>query len=409
MFVPYKTNAILFQALLCAVCAAATAQTVNEFPKRDDPLHVRVEMFDRLMRGNHWNEGVIMQHVVFPPVGKETPIVGSQEDCAGHTAVFLAGYSYRYAVTQDPQVREWANQLMEGILKLEAVTGVIGCVARSFNKTDEPLWHEQVYFFPMEWHESTSMPGYRWQGDLSSDKFVDFTYGVSIYHDLCADEEHKKVAADFLDRFVGRVVDNNFRLVDVDNKMTLWGNFCPDLPHENLNSLEILAGLKAAYRLTEKDRYRMAYNRLIEERHYDDEAILAKILWPEEWKTPWDDNLAAKSLYVLMQYETDPDLLQKYRMCLNRHWYDWKDLESVGRRGIFLQMLYQVLTGEEAVNENLVSAIKGMWGFDREKKEFTIPTPEGPKTMEAEEEGDATWMIRDYWFGRYSGIIEAEW
>ncbi|MBN1350489.1 hypothetical protein JXJ21_13825 [candidate division KSB1 bacterium] len=385
------------------------AQKVNAFPKPEDPLHVRIAMFDELMRGNHWNEGAIMQHVIFPPVGKEIPIVGSQEDCAGHTAVFLAAYSHRYAVTKDPQVREWANQIMEGLLKLEAVTGVPGVVARSFNKTDEPLWHEKVYFFPEEWHASKSLPGYRWQGDLSSDKFTDFLYGVGTYWEFCADEEHKKIAVDFLDRFIGRCVDYNFKMVDVDNKMTLWGNFCPDLPHQDLNSLEMLAGLKVVHRLTGKERYHAAYHTLIEKYHYDDHAIMAKVLYPEEWKTSWDDHLAAKSLYMIMRYETDPSLLQKYRMSLNRHWYDWKDTDFRRDADVFYHMLYQVLTGEKVVGEKCIEAIKNMRGFKRRQRQFTIPTANGNKTMNAEEEGNATTMIRNYWFGRHYGFIDSAW
>ncbi len=399
----------VFTVLLVLLAFPAVAQKVNAFPKRGDPLHVRAAMFDELMRGNHWNEGIMMQHVIFPPVGKETPIVGSQEDCAEQTALYLAAYAFRYAVTKEPQILEWANQILDGILKLEAVTGVPGCVARSFNKTDEPLWHEQVYFFPMEWHQSKSMPGYRWQGDLSSDKFVGLCFGLSTYYDLCADEAHKQIAAGFIDRFVGRVVDNNFRLVDVDNKMTLWGNFCPDLPHENLNALEMLAGLKAAHHMTGKDRYRAAYRMLIDKYHYDDQAIMAKILWPERWKTPWDDDLAAMSYYTVMRYERDPTLWQKYRMSLNRHWYDWQDNEFNRDTEVFRHMLYQILTGEQVVGERCVEAIKSMWGFDRGRRSFTIPTPEGPKTLEAEEEGDATNMILSYWFGRYYSIIDPEW
>ncbi|MCP4642099.1 MAG: hypothetical protein GY851_16770 [bacterium] len=400
-------------ACVCAMTlcwfSPAMGQVVNEFPSRDDPLHVRVAQFDELMRGNHWNEGVIMQHVIFPPVGKDTPIVGSQEDCAGHTGMFLAGYAHRYAVTKDPQVREWADGMMDGLLKLERVTGVPGVVARSFNKTDKPLWHEKAYFFPMEWHASTTMPGYRWQGDLSSDKFVDFCYGVTTYYDFCADEEHKKLAAGFLDRFVGRCVDHNFKLVDVDGKMTLWGNFCPDLPHENLNALEMLAGLRAAYHVTGKSRYLAAYEMLIDRYGYDDQALLAKVLWPEEWKTPWDDHLAAKSLYILLRYETDSSLIEKYRMSLRRHWHDWKDCEFTHESEVFYHMLYQVLTGEEVVDSECIAAIKGMWGFDRGKRAFTIPTASGPKTMEAEEEGNATMMIRNYWFGRHYGFIDPKW
>jgi hypothetical protein len=401
--------ASMLLCLILLVTAPVFAQTSSAFPSRTDPLHKRVDMFDALMRANHWNEGTMMQHVIFPPAGKSTPIVGSQEDCAGITAVYLAAYSHCYYVTRDPKVRAWADQIMNGILQLEKVTGVPGVVARSFNKTEQPLWHEQVYFFPQEWHWSTTMPGYRWQGDLSSDKFTDFLYGVGTYWEFCADETHKKLAADFIDRFMGRCVDHNFKMVDVDNKQTLWGNFCPDLPHQPLNALEMLAGMKVAYKLTGKERYRAAYHMLIDKYHYDDEAIMAKVLWPEEWKTPWDDELAAKALYMLYRWETDTSLLIKYRMCLNRHWYDWKNSAFHHEDDVWYHLLYQVLTGEQVMSEKCIGAIKAMWGFDRGKGLFTIPTPQGMKTVESEEEGNATGMVRNYWFGRHYGLIDPAW
>jgi hypothetical protein len=406
-----KTRSVVIAGLCCVLMmSAAEAQRVNAFPDRDDPLHVRAAMFEDLMFGNHWNEGTIMQHVIFPPAGLERPLVGSQEDCCDHTCNFLAAWSLRYALTGDPAVRERADALMDGILKLEKVTGVPGWVARSFNKTEEPLWHEQAYFFPMEWHASASMPGYRWQGDLSSDKFVSLCWAMGIYHDFCAGETQRKAASDFIDRFVGRVVDHNFRLVDVDNKMTLWGNFCPDLPHEPLNSLEMLAGLRVAYQLTKKDRYFRAYRKLIEDYGYADDAIMAKLLWPEKWRTSWDDHLAVKSLFSLLRYETDRGLRQKYTMCLNRHWQDWKNRDWDHPSTLFLVMNYAVLTKTEIDREKLTAGLKGMWGFDRRVRAFRIPDGAGgTKTVESAEEGSATSMLLTYWFGRHYGFVEADW
>ena len=399
------------QWILIGALALGTAwgQGLADPPSRDDPLHVRIEMLDRLVHARHWNEGLYMASVIFPPAGVDRAVMGNHEDVAGRTAMYLAACSHRYAVTKDPQVRALADEVMDAIVRLEKVTGVQGVAARSFYKTDEPLWHEQAYFFPLEWHASDTMPGYRWLGDLSSDKFTDFIYGVGTYWEFCADEAHKKVAADFIDRFVGRCVDHNFKLVDVDEKMTLWGNFCPDLPHENLNALEMLAGLKVAERLTGKLYFGAAYRRLIEKYHYDDQAIMAKILWPEEWKTSWDDHLAAKALYMLMRYESDPALLQKYRMSLNRFWYDWRNAAFNHTSEVWYVMLYQVLTGEEIIDEPRRQAIQNLWGFHRQKRAHHVPGPNGPTTVEADQEEIGSDVFRTYWFGRQYGIIDPDW
>jgi len=405
-----RLNSFIFGLSISLLSLPIFAQTVNEFPNPDDPIHVRVAMYDALMRGNHNNEGVFMQHVIFPPVGVEKPLVGSQEDCLEITGAMMAAYCYRYGVTKKPEHREQCHEILRGMVKMEKVTGVPGVFARSFNKTDKPLWHESQHFFPIEWHESTSMPGYRWEGDLSSDKFVDICYMLSVYYDMAADAEGKKIAAELIDRLVGRVVDHNFKLVDVDNKMTLWGNFCPDLPHQALNSLEILAALKTAHRMTGKDRYHEAYRMLIEKHHYDDEAIMAKVIWPEMWNVIWDDKLACKSFWQLFGHEKDPSLLNKYTMSLNRHQYSWANSEYERIGEIWFPMVYSVLTGENVVTEKTIEAIKNMQEMKRRTRKFPVTQADGSvKMVETQDENNAAQLIRNYWFGRYYGFIDASW
>ena len=351
-----------------------------------------------------------MQHIVFPPVGTVKPMVGSQEDAIEVTGAMMAAYCYRYTITKDPKHREQCHEILRGLVKLEKVTGVPGVFARSFNQTEKPLWHERNAFFPIEWHESTSMPGYRWEGDLSSDKFVDLCYMLGLYYDMAADEAGKRTAAGLIDRLVGRVVDYNFKLVDVDNKMTLWGNFCPDFPRQPLNSLEMLAALKTAHRLTGKDRYRAAYRRLIDVYHYDDDAIMAKTIWPDMWNVIWDDKLACKSFFQLFGHETDKSLMNKYRMSLNRYQYSWEKLDSNYAGALWFPMVYTVLTGENVMGDKSLEALKNMQGFKRSTGTFTVVNDDGTtSSVKSEQEGHAALMIRNYWFGRYYGIIDPSW
>lgn len=97
-------------------------------------------------------------------------------------------------------------------------------------------------------------------------------------------------------------------------------------------------------------------------------------------------------------------------MNLNRHWYDWKDIEFTWESTIWFVMVYQVLTGEDIMTEERRQAIKDMWGFERRMKEFNIPQKDGSfKKVKSEEERTAAAMIRNYWFGRYYGIIDEKW
>ncbi len=102
-------NKLILQLSIIFVLIFGTsqfAQKVNEFPTRNDPFHVKVDMYDKLILGNHWNEGTIMQHVIFPPAGLDRPIVGSQADCLDATSEMLAAYSHKYFLSQNPPIEK---------------------------------------------------------------------------------------------------------------------------------------------------------------------------------------------------------------------------------------------------------------------------------------------------------------
>ena len=58
-----------------------------------------------------------------------------------------------------------------------------------------------------------------------------------------------------------------------------------------------------------------------------------------------------------MRYETDRSLLIKYRMNLNRHWFDWKNHDFSFEGDIWFIMVYQVITEEEVMNEKYINEI----------------------------------------------------
>jgi len=161
--------------------------------------------------------------------------------------------------------------------------------------------------------------------------------------------------------------------------------------------------------VTGKERFNAAYRMLIDRYHYDDHQLHAKIIWPPEWRNVGDDYHAARSLYMLLRYEKDKSLRIKYKMNLNRHWYDWKDQDFQFESAIWFIMVYQVLTGENILTEERKQAIKDMWGFQRGSREFEVPTENGYRLVESEYEGKAAAMVRNYWFGRHYGLIDPEW
>lgn len=398
---------ILFFAVLGS--NVGIAQKNNNYPKAYDPLHVKVKMYEDLTLDNHWNEGTIMFQVYHPPAGKEMTGFGSHSDLIDATGEMLVAYSCKYAITKNDADKKIADQVFEGILKAEKVTGVPGLVARGFYKTDEPQWLETMWYD--EWHWSSSIPGYRWLGDLSIDKLVSIFHALGVYYELCADQGQKEKVAGLLSRFIGKIVDDNFRIMDLDGKLTLWGNMCPDLPHNKLNSLVALAAVKVAYQITGEARFASAYKLLIDKYHYDDRQLLTNHLFPEGMRHIWDDYHAVRSLYMVMKYETDPDLLNKYRMTLNRQWYVWKDITFESESTIFYIMLYDLITQEGVMKDpTRIEALKNMNGHARKPRTFNIPNPDGTKTKTVSDYDHAsTAFLRNYWFGRYYGFIDPNW
>ncbi len=399
------TRWIVVAALAIAgTCAGAWAQAVNDLPRKEDPLSTQMVAFDVLVRGNHWNEGTVMPDVIFPPAGKDAPIVGKQDGSAMATGLYLAALSFRYATASEPGVRAWADTTMDGLLKLEKVTGVPGCVARSFNKAEAPNWHEYAFSSPMEWHESVSMPGYRWMGGFGVAPLTGVMFGVTAYWELCADDAHKAVAADFIDDVMGRCVQHDLKIVDANDKTPPGGNCCPDLPHEPLHALLVLAHLKAASHITGKPVFDAAYRRLIAKYKYDDEAVQAKALWPAEYRDEASDTLAAMAYYTLLRFEDDAGLLEKYRAGLGRHWAAWKEGDNP-----FLKTVYQALTHENAMDEKATARLRAMGTVAREHGTWDVALPDGPKSFDGDHETFDPWALPAYWFGRHVGAVDPQW
>ncbi|GAA0881264.1 hypothetical protein GCM10009119_42340 [Algoriphagus jejuensis] len=396
----------LFAALLSNFCFA---QKNNQFPTAEDPLHLRVKMYEALTLDNHWNEGTILFQAYYPPAAKPMPGFGSHADLIDATGEMLVAYSCKYAITKNESDKNIADQVFEGILTAEKVTGVPGLVSRGFYKTTEPQWFERMWYD--EWHPSSSMPGYRWLGDLSIDKLVSVFHAVGMYYELCANPEQKSKVEGLLSRFIGKIVADNFRIMDLDGKLTLWGNMCPDLPHNKLNSLVALAAVKTAHQLTGEAKFASAYKLLIDTYHYDDRQLLTNHLYPESLRHIWDDYHAVRSLYMVMKYETDPDLLNKYRMTLNRQWHVWKDITFEEESTIFYLMLYDVITKEGVMQAPArIEALKNMNGHARRKRSFEVPMESGSlQKIESDYDHASTAFLRNYWFGRYYGFIDPTW
>ncbi|NOZ57435.1 MAG: hypothetical protein GXO73_11690, partial [Calditrichaeota bacterium] len=144
----------------------ATVLVAPAFSQSTSLLH-KAQLFDEILQTQHMREGLVIPTVIQVTEGNRAYTNSSLEDVCIWTGEYVMTESMRYATTHEPKARRLAERSMRALLKLEAVTGVPGVVARCFVRTDTPKIDEQAFFFPHEWHDSPTMPGYRWLGDLS--------------------------------------------------------------------------------------------------------------------------------------------------------------------------------------------------------------------------------------------------
>ena len=362
----------------------------------------------------------------------------------GHTAPYLAAMSYKYAVTGDETARAAAVDAFKAMLWLERITPKKGFIARaiwSATGDKDKMGSEGSGGLPAKWYPTKDGKWY-WKGDTSSDEITAHFYAVSLFRDLAAKGEEKKLAEEHLARIASFIIDNGWKLIDMDGKPTRWGRWDPKYlftPYgsfdKGLNGLEIQSFMLTAYSLTGNKKYIDGYQQLLDW-GYQNYTVRQKNTFPPENVVPWDDNLAFRSYYTLFRYTTgDPVLNSIYLRSLSRSW-EVKRIEQVA----WFNFVYGAATGNDCevapavqrLREWTLSCIE--YNYTNSFRDDLYPQPGytayvgGTKAMSPREtcvkrgsryalnyDGGAngnrvvepTGFLRDYWMGRYHGFIEA--
>lgn len=362
-------------------------------------LESKAAELEAQIRERHWWQGQILTLVVLPPHGRPDWQTGNFESNALNTGQWLAALSFKHAVTGDAQALAEARETAGALRQLQRVTGTEGFFARGWKQADGPSPDERWFFFWREWHQNGP---YRWLGDPSSDSLDGIMHGYAVYWELVADAaERARVAAE-VDRLVGEVMRNRHRIIDLDGRITLWGNFNPWILEENINSLEALSNLKAAHVMTGRPEYQAEYERLIREHDYAEKAALAKTL-PHGSSPLYDDNLALNALWALLRWEQDEGLRRLYRASVERHWIG-DQTEAFPYYNIACKHFLPEIEMNPALWQWFAT-------YQMPCRQIQVGgNPEsGPRqtvTVEgASLEGPHNWL-RAYWMGRWAGLIK---
>ena len=82
----------------------------------------------------------------------------------------------------------------------------------------------------------------------------------------------------------------------------------------------MLSFLNVAHHVTGDSTYLETAKMLRDRHHYHINAMLSKMYFPPEDVVPWDNNLCLMSMYGLINYEEDPELIMMYRESLENAW-----------------------------------------------------------------------------------------
>ncbi len=354
------------------------------------------------------------------------------------TAMYVAAECFRYKVTGEKDARENARTGMNALLRLEEISGIPGFPARSFIKVGTDVQPGDG-----EWHD-TPDKAWRWKGDTSSDEIVGHYFVYPIYFDLVADEQEKLKIRALVDRITNHILNHNYQLVDVDGKRTRWGFWGPDQiwddPDETgIRALHILAHLRVALHLTASDanraKFQAAYDDLIKNHNYHLLTRNQKINIPGRVNHS-DDELAFLSYYPLLQYETDPKLLEVYKESLERSWQVerpernplWNFIYAVGCGAKDFDQENSLRTLQEIPMDLIEWTVKNSHRLDvlldplsdrfkQKQSLIVLPYDELPMSKwngnpynldggnGGRREDDGAYFLLPYWMGRYHKLI----
>jgi len=437
----------------------ATANGVSAIKHRTLTLEQKADFFYEKLIQRHVRDPWIVARFRLNVPGDTTTIEADDDDNDGeYTSMYLAMESFRYAVTSEPEARERAKKAFDFLHYLREVTEMDGFFARTIIPVSWERSHdmnrsytsrelaEELISNPRQkavekrWHLSKDKK-WLWKGDTSSDELVGHLFGYYCYYNFVADEKEKERIAHHFSLIVDHLIRNDFNLVGVDGKHTKWGVWSPQqlnqdpewAPERALNSLEVLSFLKFAYQITGAEKYQSAYLNLIHEEGYMNNAHRLHATNPA-FETYFDIYLALYVYAPLLKYESDPDLLDGYRLHLDR-WFE-KNRKTCSP---FVNFTYNWLAGGQDELENSIFFLKDApldlvdWQIDNGRREDLqvvrdpileelqvdqLRPPSEYRTMRWDrnpyvalggnpaQERDPVYWLLPYWMGRYLNLIE---
>jgi len=321
----------------------ATDKGVSRISFQPMTLEEKADLYTQQVESRHKRMGFIAQNHLKVRYDANSWQPAISDNDGMYTAMYGAAQAFRYAVTGSPEAKKLAKRSFDACKWLVNITHEKGFPARVIIPIDwpEPVNEQYGHEYNIRkqkedpfWKDITprfveSEDGkYLWKCDVSSDELAGHYFFYGIYYDLVADtEEEKNLVREVVSDITDHLIRHGFLMADHDGQPTRWANFSPEFfnsvygwDQRGLNSMMMLSFLNVAHHVTGDVTYQETAKMLRDKHNYHINAMLSKMYFPPQDVVPWDNNLCLMSMYGLLKYEEDPELILMYRESLEIAW-----------------------------------------------------------------------------------------
>ncbi|MBX2921918.1 MAG: hypothetical protein KF746_06985 [Chitinophagaceae bacterium] len=316
-------------------------------------LAQKAAFYDKQVRERHIRNGFNATLTRMTDGNLGTGFMEDSDNDGLWTAMYLGGEAFRYAVTKSPEALQNCRESLDAMERLYAVNPVKGFPARSFERRGYAL-HDTA-----KWIRSND-PEWDWKSTTSSDEAIGHIFAFGVVAELVEDEAVKQKAIGLIDSLMQHIIDNDFYLVDWDDKPTLWGKWNPEYVNarpkmvgdRKINASNITAMLQTAYHFTKKEIYKEKAFELLHNHGYlenlmrpmkeigkapEDADDWSKML-SEGWNHS-DDEMYFLGYWGLYRYAFNDTLKAKFKDAIIDHW----EIERPEKEGAW--NIFTALTG----------------------------------------------------------------
>ncbi|MGN6212647.1 hypothetical protein [Parafilimonas sp.] len=426
-----------------------TTKGLGQIYFKEMSLHDKAMFYEKQVRNRHIRLGF---NATVSNMKDGDVTTGSMEDSDNDglwTSMYLAGETFRYAVTQSPDALQNVRESLDAIERLYTINPVPGFPSRSFErrgyKYHDPAWRR------------ADDPEWDWKSTTSSDEAIGHIFALGAIAELVHENDIRNKAIMLIDTLMSTIVKNDFYMIDWDGKPTRWGRWHPDYVNarpENvgdrkINSSNIIAMLQTAYYFTKKEKYKQAAFYLLNEKGYlknlmrpmaeighapDDADELSKEL-SDGWNHS-DDEMYYCGYWGLYRYALNDTLKADFKKAIIDHW----QRERPEKEGLWNIMTALTGTKDFDLNEaiwylqNYPLDLVNWTVKNSQRKDIELVAPNFRKQTTTEvlppdelgisrhnsnrfdlDDGDGgrseysagdIWLL-PYWIGRYLGVISA--